>query len=34
MPTNPNYKIQSIIIESGNPMQSAAKVPIFVAFTC
>lgn len=34
MPTDPYYQIKTIVIESGYPMQSAAKVPIMVAFKC
>ena len=34
LPTNPDFKITSIVVESGSPMQSAAKVPILVAFNC
>ena len=32
VPTNPNSRIVSMIPESATPMQSAAKVPILVAF--
>jgi hypothetical protein len=32
LPTNPNLQVQEIICKSGTPMQSAAKVPILVAF--
>ena len=32
LPTNPSCIVQSIVTTSGNPMQSAAKWPILVAF--
>jgi phosphatidylinositol 4-kinase len=32
LPTNPQLQVQEIICSSGSPMQSAAKVPILVAF--
>ena len=32
LPTNPQLQVRSIIATSGAPMQSAAKVPILVAF--
>jgi phosphatidylinositol 4-kinase len=34
MPTNPRYQISSIKLDSGAPMQSAAKCPILVSFYC
>ncbi|CAK58855.1 unnamed protein product (macronuclear) [Paramecium tetraurelia] len=34
MPTNPRYQITSIKLDSGTPMQSAAKCPILVSFLC
>ncbi|EGR31659.1 phosphatidylinositol 4-kinase, putative [Ichthyophthirius multifiliis] len=34
MPTNPRYQIVSIKLDSGSPMQSAAKCPIMVTFYC
>ncbi|KAL4463226.1 hypothetical protein ABPG74_007227 [Tetrahymena malaccensis] len=34
MPTNPRYQIASINLDSGAPMQSAAKCPILVTFNC
>jgi len=34
MVTDPNYKIVEIDYSSGNPMQSAAKNPIFISFYC
>ncbi len=34
MPTNPRSKIIDIVITSGCPMQSAARVPILVTFNC
>ena len=32
LPTNPHYIVKQVIPESATPMQSAAKVPILVAF--
>ena len=32
LPTNPHYMVKQVIPESATPMQSAAKVPILVAF--
>ena len=32
LPTNPNFKVKGIVTTSGAPMQSAARVPILVAF--
>ena len=32
LPTNPRMQVREIIAKSGTPMQSAAKVPILVAF--
>ncbi|BDA51126.1 phosphatidylinositol 4-kinase alpha [Coccomyxa sp. Obi] len=32
LPTNPHYRVRGVIPESATPMQSAAKVPILVAF--
>jgi hypothetical protein len=32
LPTNPTLQVRAIVCESGAPMQSAAKVPILVAF--
>lgn len=32
LPTNPDSRVRKLIPESGTPMQSAAKVPILVAF--
>ena len=32
LPTNAHYRVRAIIPESATPMQSAAKVPILVAF--
>ena len=32
LPTNPHLQVKEIICKSGTPMQSAAKVPILVAF--
>ena len=32
LPTNPHLQVREIICKSGTPMQSAAKVPILVAF--
>ena len=32
LPTNPASKVVAVIPESATPMQSAAKVPILVAF--
>ena len=34
MPTNPEYRVTRIKLGSGNPMQSAAKCPIWVSFFC
>jgi hypothetical protein len=34
MPTNPEYRVTRIKLGSGNPMQSAAKCPIWVSFYC
>lgn len=34
MPTNPRFQIVSIKLDSGAPMQSAAKCPILVSFCC
>lgn len=34
LPTNPRFKVQSIKLGSGRPMQSAAKCPIMVTFNC
>lgn len=34
MPTNPRYQITAIKLDSGTPMQSAAKCPILVSFYC
>lgn len=34
MPTNPRYQITAIKLDSGAPMQSAAKCPILVSFFC
>ena len=34
LPSNPYYQVQSIIQNSGLPMQSAARVPIMVSFEC
>ena len=34
MPTNPDYRVSRIKLGSGNPMQSAAKCPIWVSFYC
>lgn len=34
LPINPKLQVDSIVINSGTPMQSAAKVPILVAFKC
>ena len=33
LPTNPSFKIKSININSGAPMQSAAKCPYMVSFS-
>lgn len=32
LPTSPHYRVKGVIPESATPMQSAAKVPILVAF--
>lgn len=32
LPTNPASRVLSLVPESGTPMQSAAKVPLLVAF--
>ncbi len=32
MPTNPESRVISLVPESGQPMQSAAKVPLLVKF--
>ena len=32
LPTNPHLQVREIVCKSGTPMQSAAKVPILVAF--
>lgn len=34
MPTNPRFQITAVKIDSGCPMQSAAKCPILVSFYC
>ena len=34
IPCNPNYKLEKIKLDSGNPMQSAAKCPIWISFYC
>lgn len=34
MPTNPRFQITAIKLDSGTPMQSAAKCPILVSFYC
>lgn len=34
LPTNPRYQIDAIKLDSGIPMQSAAKCPILVTFYC
>lgn len=34
MPTNPNFRIVDIILNSGMPMQSHSRVPIRVTFKC
>lgn len=34
LPTNPHYRVISIMLGSGAPMQSAAKCPIRVTFEC
>eukprot|EP00455_Lapot_gusevi_P056669 TRINITY_DN9477_c0_g1_i5.p1 TRINITY_DN9477_c0_g1~~TRINITY_DN9477_c0_g1_i5.p1 ORF type:complete len:494 (-),score=133.45 TRINITY_DN9477_c0_g1_i5:107-1588(-) len=34
LPTNPDWSLTSIVLDSGIPLQSAAKVPILVAFMC
>ncbi len=32
LPTNPESRVMSLVPESGQPMQSAAKVPLLVKF--
>ena len=32
LPTNPNSRVLTVVSESATPMQSAAKVPILIAF--
>lgn len=34
LPTNPRYQVDAIKLDSGIPMQSAAKCPILVTFYC
>lgn len=34
IPCNPGYKLEKIKLDSGNPMQSAAKCPILISFYC
>lgn len=34
LPTNPDFRVNKIKVGSGNPMQSAAKCPIWVSFCC
>lgn len=34
MPTNPRFQVDAIKLDSGMPMQSAAKCPILVTFYC
>jgi len=34
MPPNPRFQLTSIKLDSGAPMQSAAKCPILVSFFC
>ena len=33
LPTNPESRIMALLPQTGTPMQSAAKVPLLVAFT-
>lgn len=34
LPTSPAWQVESILVDSGVPLQSAAKVPILLAFEC